>query len=277
MKTDPDTTTPAPADMDPERWIPAVDPDVPVGDEDWTGWLSSPDPGRTAPPAPVDEEATDTTDPVHEDKGPRDTSPDVREAMPRSQPRRLYRMAVYGGLAAAGALAVGAMVAGIGAVSGTDGDAAAPSPVPVAVRGASESSGAAAVPVAADAAGWCPTVSEGGWVSGAGPGDTTSGPGLILAMQHAMYVTRDAGAVRAMFAPAAAVASEQETRGVIATIPDATRHCVNIVMLDPDRYAVTLTELHLDRSLQTWNTTVTTGIGPGGRLAITGIAPAGGQ
>lgn len=108
-------------------------------------------------------------------------------------------------------------------------------------------------------------------VSGNGPGDTSSGPGLVLTMQYAMYVSRDADAVRSVLAPTAQAASADATRAAIAELPLGTTHCVWVTTIAPDRFGVKVEEHRPDSTTRLWETTVTTGVQSDGRLLITGI------
>ena len=120
---------------------------------------------------------------------------------------------------------------------------------------------------------WCPEVNEGARVSGAGPGDTTSGPGQILWLEYQMYVQRNADAARQVLAPAAAAAPIEETRAAITAIPKGTEHCVHMVALAADRFAVKVEERVGTGTSLTWDLVVTTAVQPDGRSLIAAIMP----
>ncbi|MGB3676764.1 hypothetical protein [Antrihabitans stalactiti] len=124
---------------------------------------------------------------------------------------------------------------------------------------------------------WCPETVVGALITGAGRGDFESGPGLILRMNHAIYVERDADAARSVFAQGAAVASPAETRSALAALPAGVQHCVRISPLVGDRFAVSVEERYPSGRNQLWDTVVSIGRQSDGRLLITAVTPAGGD
>jgi hypothetical protein len=124
---------------------------------------------------------------------------------------------------------------------------------------------------------WCPVVNEGARISGAGPGDTTTGPGQILWLEYQMYVQRNADAARQVLAPSAAAAPIEETRAAISAIPTGTEHCVHMVALAADRFSVKVEERLGSGASQTWDLLVTIAIQPDGRSLIAAIMPATGE
>ncbi|MGW0058102.1 hypothetical protein [Nocardia nova] len=111
--------------------------------------------------------------------------------------------------------------------------------------------------------------------TGAGPGDTDSAPGAILAFEYAYYVQRSAAAARAVVAPDAAVPDAERIQTGIDAVPVGTRYCVRITAAD----IIAATTWNVDISEQ-WPTdqapqvialTVTTRR-DGGHYAITAIS-----
>ncbi|MCX5042508.1 hypothetical protein OG921_04890 [Aldersonia sp. NBC_00410] len=250
---------------------PQLDPDAPPPDSDWTGWLASEVDVVGAHDAIGDDLAFTNDEPDAQDRMAELSASLVERREQRLARKRRARLVSVG---VAGVFVAGGVVLALTVTRGTDETSAAPTGLVPAVTSPTESVRPSAVPAA-----WCPTVQEGAHVSGSGAGDLTSGPGIVLALQHRMYVDRDSDGVRALFAPGAVVAPVEDTRAAIATIPAGTEHCVNIIALAPDRFAVTVDELHPDRTTQRWETTVTTATGPDSRPAIIAVAPAnvGGQ
>ncbi|BAE46289.1 hypothetical protein [Rhodococcus erythropolis] len=119
------------------------------------------------------------------------------------------------------AAAVIAVVIGGAAVafSGSDdgGEVAAP-PLP--------SSSKTAGPTIAEAPAWCASSAAGGKVVGNGPGDQTSGPGLIQAFDYAYYVQRDAAKVSSMYVTPQPLPPLQESIDMAAAL--GTEHCLTI-------------------------------------------------
>jgi hypothetical protein len=128
---------------------------------------------------------------------------------------------------------------------------------------------------AATPAPWCGDLNQGSKVRGAGPGDLSSGPAEILRLNHKFYVERDAAGMREVFAPGATVAPVEATQAAIAALPAGTQHCVHITAVAPDRFAVTVEERYQGGQTQAWDTVVSTGVQPDGRVLITSITAAG--
>ena len=127
---------------------------------------------------------------------------------------------------------------------------------------------------AAEPNAWCADLKVGAQTRGAGPGDTATGVGAILWLQYQMYVKRDADKAREALAPDAAAAPMEMMRAAIAAIPSGTTHCVHMIALAPDRFAVTLTERHSDGTSVAWDTAMTTKVQPDGRTLITSVTAA---
>lgn len=122
---------------------------------------------------------------------------------------------------------------------------------------------------------WCHPVDTAALIVSDGPGDASTGPGVILAQQFSLYARRDVTAVRAMFAPEAVVASEEATRTAIEATPIGTVHCVSIRPAGPDRWAVQISEKRPDGSTPQWAQTVTTAKQVDGRVLITAVTAGG--
>ncbi|RDI55905.1 hypothetical protein [Nocardia mexicana] len=109
-------------------------------------------------------------------------------------------------------------------------------------------------------------------VRGNGVGSTGSGPDVILAFQHAYYVARSGLRARAVTTPDAWVSPAAVIDVGIATVPTGTRHCVEVAPQPDGRFAVTITENRLDRSVRTYRQEVTVEVREGSTV-ITRIDP----
>ncbi|WP_280387530.1 hypothetical protein [Nocardia wallacei] len=109
-------------------------------------------------------------------------------------------------------------------------------------------------------------------VRGNGTGSTVSGPDVILAFQHAYYVARSGMRARAVTTPDAWVSPAAVIDVGIATVPIGTRHCVEIAPMPDGRFAVTIIENRLDRSVRTYRQEVAVEVREGA-TAITRIDP----
>ncbi|MGK8509106.1 hypothetical protein ACRS5S_13975 [Nocardia asiatica] len=109
-------------------------------------------------------------------------------------------------------------------------------------------------------------------VRGNGTGSTASGPDVILAFQHAYYVTRSGAVARALTVPEAAVPPVAVIDAGIASVPAGTQHCVMITPMLDGRYDVVITELRPDSANRTYRQFVTV-TETGGRSSIVRIAP----
>ncbi|MGV9836441.1 hypothetical protein ACWDUL_19950 [Nocardia niigatensis] len=170
-------------------------------------------------------------------------------------------------LAIAGISLALVLVAVVGWLVLAPSDSTAPQAVP-------ETSAAATPTAAGNQPGlvaWCQELSTPQRVSGDTAGDLTSGPGVIMHLEYAWYVLRDAGAVRALLTPDARVAPEQATRDAISATPAGTKHCVSITGADADRWNVTVDEKHPDGSQTSWQQVITTTAARDGQIRITSI------
>lgn len=93
---------------------------------------------------------------------------------------------------------------------------------------------------------WCPAGTTGERITGNGAGSTESGPQVILALEHAYYVDRDAAAVRAVLAPDGRFGSDAEIQAGIDAVPAGTTHCTDITAAGPDRWSVLVSERRPD-------------------------------
>ncbi|MGV9415873.1 hypothetical protein ACWDOP_38760 [Nocardia sp. NPDC003693] len=122
---------------------------------------------------------------------------------------------------------------------------------------------------------WCREVDSPEQVSGSGAGDLTTGPGVILRLEHSWYVARDAQAVRALLTADAKAAPEQDTRAAIAAVPPGTQHCVSIARMNvADRWSVTVDERRPDGSQTSWQQIFTT-VQQDGQVRISSIVASG--
>lgn len=108
-------------------------------------------------------------------------------------------------------------------------------------------------------------------VRGAEPGNTTSGPDVIMRFQYAYYVERSGAAARAVVAPDARVSSAERIQAGIDSVAPGTEYCLRIVTVADGRYSVDVTEYGPDGAPATYSKqTVTTAV-IDGRTLITGI------
>ncbi|MFE6858338.1 hypothetical protein [Nocardia sp. NPDC057668] len=122
---------------------------------------------------------------------------------------------------------------------------------------------------------WCRETNTPDQVSGSGLGDLTTGPGVILRLEHAWYVQRDAAVVRALLTPDALAAPEQATRDAIAQVPAGTQHCVSVARMNvADRWSVTVDERRPDGSQTSWQQIFTTTVRDG-QVRISSIVASG--
>ncbi|MBF6314042.1 hypothetical protein IU444_28590 [Nocardia farcinica] len=93
---------------------------------------------------------------------------------------------------------------------------------------------------------WCPAGTTGERITGNGAGSAESGPQVILALEHAYYVDRDAAAVRTVLAPDGRFGSDAEIQAGIDAVPAGTTHCTDITAAGPDRWSVLVSERRPD-------------------------------
>lgn len=90
------------------------------------------------------------------------------------------------------------------------------------------------------------------------PGDQKSGPGVIVAFEHAYYVTRSGTAVRALTTPDSSLPAKEKIQAGIDTVPTGTTHCVRITPISADIYSVALTEMRPGQPPEQFPQTITT-------------------
>ncbi|MEU2039702.1 hypothetical protein [Nocardia niwae] len=110
-------------------------------------------------------------------------------------------------------------------------------------------------------------------VRGNGTGSTASGPDVILAFQHAYYVTRSGAVARSLTVPDAAVPPVAVIDAGIASVPTGTQHCVMITPMLDGRYDVVITELRPDSANRTYRQFVTVATTDGEATIIKIAAP----
>lgn len=119
----------------------------------------------------------------------------------------------------------------------------------------------------------CTATRTSGLVRGNGTGATTSGPDAILAFQHAYYSLRDGNQARALVAPDSSVPPADVIQAGISTIPPGTTYCVTITPLTQDRWTVTVTESHPDKTTRSYAEVINT-VEVNGRAVLTSITGA---
>ncbi|MGK8520196.1 hypothetical protein ACRS6B_00855 [Nocardia asteroides] len=110
-------------------------------------------------------------------------------------------------------------------------------------------------------------------VRGNGTGSTASGPDVILAFQHAYYVTRSGAVARSLTVPDAAVPPVAVIDAGIASVPAGTQHCVMVTPMLDGRYDVVITELRPDSANRTYRQFVTVAVIDGKSTIIKIAAP----
>ncbi len=108
---------------------------------------------------------------------------------------------------------------------------------------------------------------------GNGTGSTASGPDVILAFQHAYYVTRSGAVARSLTVPDAAVPPVAVIDAGIASVPTGTQHCVMVTPMLDGRYDVVITELRPDSANRTYRQFVTVATTDGKATIIKIAAP----
>ncbi|NQE70587.1 hypothetical protein [Nocardia gamkensis] len=119
----------------------------------------------------------------------------------------------------------------------------------------------------------CEPTRGGQLVRGNGTGSTASGPEVILAFQHAYYVTRSGAVARSLTVPDAAVPPVAVIDAGIASVPPGTQHCVMITPMLDGRYDVVITELRPDSANRTYRQFVTVATTDGKATIIKIAAP----
>lgn len=248
-----------------DSWFPAFDPltDTPTS------------PAATAPvsgPEPTTVDAPASNDGSHWLTAPTPTTPAPPQ---RTSRRRVGTRTVCLTVATAAATAGGAAIAAWALTSEPGNAPAAAAVTSIATPVSSPSVATTPEPTSAAAQPWCRESVTDGVVTGAGPGDTSSGSAAILAFEHAYYVLRSGAAAREILAPNAQLksATAEELQRGIDTIPVGTEHCVTIRAAAPNTYAVTLEQRYNDGTRAADKQTIST-TDAGGRTFITSIGAA---
>ncbi|WP_306363585.1 hypothetical protein [Nocardia sp. CC227C] len=256
----------------PRATMPALSPESAGADHPaspdaapWSRWLEADDVHRGVHRMP-DANDYDREDLSSDLRAEDPMAPLVEEARRRSlATRRRQRMIVRSALVAAALALVTVVAAGAWLFTGEETHTAATPSTPRQPD--------AAAPAADATDSWCQESVTPERVVGAGAGDVTTAPGVILRLEHAWYVQRDPAAVRALLAPDARVAPESATREAIAAVPAGTRHCVTVSPLPAGRWLVSVDERHPGGEQASWQQVVTTAQRDG-RILITAIVAA---
>ncbi|MEU1429857.1 hypothetical protein ABZ412_22525 [Nocardia sp. NPDC005746] len=244
----------------------------PVEVAGWASWLTE---GAVAGPVSVgrDSRWDDEWRAVEDLRAEDPMAALVDEARRRSvQTQRRMRIRARA-LAIAGVSLALVVLAGIAWLVSSAGDSSEPQAVPGNSAGSTPGGPAGTSTASGNQPGlavWCRESDTPQRVSGAGAGNLDSGPGVIMRLEYAWYVLRDAAAVRSVLSADARVAPEQATRDAISATPAGTRHCVTITEADADRWNVTVDEKHPDGTQTSWQQVITTATRDG-RTNITSI------
>ncbi|MDH6291853.1 hypothetical protein [Rhodococcus opacus] len=231
------------ADLDGEPAIefPEVDADPYADAPDWVrahiprGPLAAPEQARRGlsarlprRPARASVEHADVPDDVVAPAPQEPKKPKVKPARESATSSKKNPWVLVGSGAAALAVVAGTVVV-LGSSDGTD---VAVPPLPSSVKAAGPS-------VAADEPSWCESSTGGGKIVGRGPGDLTSGPGLIQAFDYAYYVERDGAKVASMMLTPNPVGTIQAS--IDAASATGAAHCLTIAATpNPNAFDVQL-------------------------------------
>jgi hypothetical protein len=103
---------------------------------------------------------------------------------------------------------------------------------------------AAAFPPAAPADDDCPNRTDGDVITGRDPGDTTSGPAVIKAFEHAYYVERNGAKARSYGTELARMGSAASMQTFIDTqLPPGTLYCTRITDRGAGLWSLELSEI----------------------------------
>ena len=108
-------------------------------------------------------------------------------------------------------------------------------------------------------------------VRGNGVGSNANGPEVILAFQHAYYVSRSGERARMLTTPDAGLPTAEVIGAGAASVPPGTQHCVLITPLADGRFDVVITESRPDSVVRTYRQFVTVAAAGDGTVAITRI------
>ncbi|MGW4354630.1 hypothetical protein ACWELJ_21375 [Nocardia sp. NPDC004582] len=265
-----DGQSPSPIDgwdtwLKPDQAAPAEVGEPAAGDAVWSPAAATP----AAEPGPDDSQwSTWLQDAAAVEPAVPDLTP---PAAARSRKPILF--VVLGGVAAVVALGAGAAVL-MSSTSHTSAPAlpVPPSTVPAATTSAAVTMTAAPDPVLGGGPG-CDPVRTPNLVRGNGTGAKTSPADVVLAFQHAYYVTRSGAVARSFTTPDALVPTAEVIDGGIATIPQGTRYCVSVSPGPDGQWSVVVTEIRPDTGVQSYPQLVTTTV-VGGQTLITRIGAA---
>ncbi|GAB2718208.1 hypothetical protein [Nocardia thraciensis] len=134
--------------------------------------------------------------------------------------------------------------------------------------GGTEETGAAPPSAsAADSGLTCASSTEGGVVTGNGPGDTSTGLGTIFAFQHAYYTERNAARAHSFAVPDINLLPAPELQKAIdEQIPRGTTYCLRVATTGVDRFNVEITERRPDGSTAVYSQIITTVVQDGRTL-----------
>lgn len=254
----------------------------------WDQWLSPEPTGPQATPEPAAESVwapANAHAPVS-DSTDSDTQwsawlADVPEPAPTAQSspepagsrsRKPVRLTVIGGVVAVVAVGAGVAVLMVSTRHTPAPALAVPTPVATTSAAPVTTTTVAFDPVLGGGPG-CDPVRTPNLVRGNGTGAKTSAADVVLAFQHAYYVTRSGAAARAFTTPDAQVPTSAVIDGGIATIPPGTRYCVSVSPGPDGQWSVVVTETRPDTGVQSYPQLVTTTV-VGGETLITRIGAA---
>lgn len=180
-------------------------------------------------PARASVEHADVPDDVVAPAPKKPKKPKVKPARESAADGKKNPWVLFGAGAAALAVVAGTVVV-LGS-SDNSTDVAVP-PLPSSVRFVGPS-------VAANEPAWCESSTGGGKIVGRGPGDRTSGPGLIQAFDYAYYVERDGATVASMMLTPNPVGTIQAS--IDAAAATGAAHCLTIAATpNPNAFDVQL-------------------------------------
>ena len=113
--------------------------------------------------------------------------------------------------------------------------------------------------IAADPAAACIETTSADLVTGDGRGDRDSGPGVILAFEHAYYVERDAKKMIALTSDDSRIRNAEALQEGIDSNPENLTHCVRVAATEDDAvWLVEITQTAEDAGAETITQRITT-------------------
>ncbi|MEH6624362.1 MAG: hypothetical protein V7738_16515 [Dietzia maris] len=113
--------------------------------------------------------------------------------------------------------------------------------------------------IAADPAAACKETTSADLVTGDGRGDRDSGPGVILAFEHAYYVERDAKKMIALTSDDSRIRNAEALQEGIDSNPESLTHCVRVAATEDDAvWLVEITQTAEDAEPETITQRITT-------------------